>query len=164
MKAENRDSAHYSDATSHEQPTKLSEADYLAQQARDARQALSCALQDTQTALKSTADVRLWTRQYPLALTASALLAGFLASSTLVPRTRAAQRGQRARAASRARARGGERWSAPLIRQMKRLIRANLQRVISGFIAGAVVHRARAAATYDGHPEPDSAPQAPDIS
>lgn len=124
----------------------LSEAEYLEQQARQARHALSCALQDAKSALKSSADVRLWAQQYPLAVTASALVAGFLASSAVVPPRRRAGQARRRRRMRRARS-----WATPLINQVKRLIRAHLQRVILSVVAGAVLNRAHSPIAEDGH-------------
>lgn len=95
MKPENSSSGRTSATTSSSAPasnpptekstTNVSEADYLAQQADAAKDALSATLGQIKTRLGQSADVRLWTKEHPWISLATAAVAGFAAASTLVP-------------------------------------------------------------------------------
>jgi len=63
----------------------LTESDYLHQQAEDAAAAMSATLHDMADAIRGSVDVPAWTRQYPWIATSTALVAGFVAASALVP-------------------------------------------------------------------------------
>src|SRR5256885_5718799 len=64
----------------------LSESDYLAKQAEDARLAMATAWADLKHSLANGADVRNWTKQYPWIATSTALAAGVAAGYFLTPR------------------------------------------------------------------------------
>ena len=63
----------------------LSESEYLEKQATAAKEAISATLSNIKGRLGETVDVRLWTRQHPWLMLASAAVAGFASASTLVP-------------------------------------------------------------------------------
>lgn len=71
--------------TSAKPPSNLSEAEFLAQQAEQARQAMSRTLQDLANALKEGTDPRAWTQQYPLASLGVAAALGFVVASAVTP-------------------------------------------------------------------------------
>jgi hypothetical protein len=64
---------------------KLSEAEYLRQQADDAKAAIAAALADARSAMAEGLDPREWTRRYPLVAVGSALAAGFVATVLAIP-------------------------------------------------------------------------------
>jgi hypothetical protein len=64
---------------------KLSESEYLARQAQEAKTAISRAWSDFSMGLAQGVDPREWTRDYPLTALSTALAAGFVAAITLVP-------------------------------------------------------------------------------
>ena len=66
----------------------LTEAQYLAKQAEDAKIALAKTFADLKQSITHTGDVRLWTKQYPWIATATAVAAGVAAGYTLTPRNR----------------------------------------------------------------------------
>lgn len=98
MKPNESSSASNSGATSATAPTKrepsnkppgaLSEAEYLARQAEDARLAMARAWGDLKHSLASGADVRLWAQRYPWIATSTALAAGVALGYALTPRDR----------------------------------------------------------------------------
>ena len=63
----------------------LSESEYLEKQATAAKEAIAATLSDIKGRLGETVDVKLWTRQHPWLMLASAAVAGFASASTLVP-------------------------------------------------------------------------------
>jgi len=63
----------------------LSESEYLDKQATAAKEAIAATVSDLKNRLGETVDVRLWTRQHPWLMLASAAVAGFASASTLVP-------------------------------------------------------------------------------
>ena len=63
----------------------LSEAEFVAQQAADAKAAMAAAWGDLTGALKNTGDLTLWAKRYPWLTTGAAAVAGFVASYTLIP-------------------------------------------------------------------------------
>jgi hypothetical protein len=65
--------------------TKLSEADFLAQQADEARRAIAHALHDAKAALGEGMDPKEWTRRYPLVAVGSAIAAGFVTALLTIP-------------------------------------------------------------------------------
>ncbi|MEX0714678.1 MAG: hypothetical protein WD278_20235 [Pirellulales bacterium] len=64
----------------------MSESEYLAQQAADAKAAMSRTIEELSQSLKDSADPRYWTRQHPWAAVGAALAGGFVAATVLVPR------------------------------------------------------------------------------
>jgi hypothetical protein len=64
---------------------KLSEAEYLHQQADEAKAAIGAALADARSAMAEGLDPREWTRRYPLVAVGSALAAGFVATVLAIP-------------------------------------------------------------------------------
>jgi hypothetical protein len=104
MKANESSSGSSSAATSGSGPTKqgdpqnnppekpkeatrpLSESEFLARQAEDARLAMGHAWADLKHSLASGVDVRNWTKQYPWIATSTALAAGVAAGYLLTPR------------------------------------------------------------------------------
>ena len=74
--------------TSHRKPpseVELSEADYLAREVEDSKEALSHAMADLKNGLKTTADLRLWVKHYPCAALGAATVAGFAAAAAVTP-------------------------------------------------------------------------------
>jgi hypothetical protein len=69
--------------------TNLSEQELLAQAAREARIAMTCAWEDAKAGLGEAADLRLWTQQHPWVTLGVAAAAGFTAATGLVPSARA---------------------------------------------------------------------------
>jgi hypothetical protein len=67
----------------------LTDAEFLAQQANDAKAALAAAFAELKQSAKNVGDVTLWTQRYPWMATGAAAVAGFVASYTLVPGSRA---------------------------------------------------------------------------
>jgi hypothetical protein len=63
----------------------LSEAEYLRQQADEAKSAIGAALADARSAMAEGLDPREWTRRYPLVAVGSALAAGFVATVLAIP-------------------------------------------------------------------------------
>jgi hypothetical protein len=63
----------------------MGESEYVAQQAADARAAISHTISAIKADLAETVDVRLWTRQYPWMAVAAAACAGFAAACAVVP-------------------------------------------------------------------------------
>ena len=86
--------------------TVASEADYLQCELWNARASMRRAIHDTGRAAVRCADIRLWTKQYPLGAVVSAFALGFVASKSLgrscddreQPRRRSAARLRRCRA------------------------------------------------------------------
>jgi hypothetical protein len=66
----------------------LSESEYLAKEAEDAKQAVRHTLDDLKHSLATTADVRQWTKKYPWIATGTAIAAGVAAGYVLTPRDR----------------------------------------------------------------------------
>src|SRR5690348_16195859 len=66
-------------------PEKLSEADYLAQQAHNAQLAMSKAFAEMKARLGQGVDPKLWAKEYPWMTIGAAAVAGFLAAYTLIP-------------------------------------------------------------------------------
>ena len=66
-------------------PEKLSEADYLAQQAQNAQLALSRAFGEVSQRLREGVDPKLWAKEYPWMTVGAAAVAGFLTAYTLIP-------------------------------------------------------------------------------
>ena len=64
---------------------KLSESEYLARQAQEAKAAIARAWNDFSMGLAQGVDPREWTRDYPLTALSTALAAGFVAAVALVP-------------------------------------------------------------------------------
>src|SRR5689334_6655106 len=64
----------------------LSESDFLARQAEDAKLAMARAWDDLKHALSSGVDIRLWTKRYPWLATSSALAGGVALGYLLTPR------------------------------------------------------------------------------
>jgi hypothetical protein len=91
MKTENANSARTSGTTSTPAPktagdaSKMSEADFLAQQAAEAKAAMSRAMAQLKVDLGETVNVAAWTRQYPWISLGTVAVAGFLATSALIP-------------------------------------------------------------------------------
>ncbi len=77
-----------SDATS---PADLSETEYLAREAEQARGAISNTIGRMRQSLVDAADVRAWARRYPWATVGAAAAAGFVAAAALVPGRRREQ-------------------------------------------------------------------------
>ena len=65
--------------------SKVSEADYVTQQAEQAKRAIAAVIGDMKDAISGSADVREWTRQYPWMLTGTAAVAGFVAGVAVTP-------------------------------------------------------------------------------
>lgn len=86
MPSDTRHNGHASDTTSAKPAAKLSETDYLAREADDARGAISKTIGNMRTSLAEAADVRAWARKYPWATLGAATAAGFLAAGALMPR------------------------------------------------------------------------------
>jgi hypothetical protein len=77
-------------ATSPSEPpykVELSEADYLAREVEDAKQALSHALADLKNGISQSADLRRWVKHYPWAALGAATVAGFAAGAAVAPAT-----------------------------------------------------------------------------
>jgi hypothetical protein len=86
MKTDKTGSAKSTDETSAKPPpNNLSEADFLQQQAEEARAAMSRALHDMADRLKETADLKAWIQEHPWAFLGAAAAVGFVASSALTP-------------------------------------------------------------------------------
>jgi hypothetical protein len=66
-------------------PEKLSEAEYLAQQAETAKQALAHAWQEVKVRLGQGVAPAEWAKQYPWITVGAAAVAGFVATAALVP-------------------------------------------------------------------------------
>lgn len=66
-------------------PPKAGEADYLQQQADDARSAITAAFADAKDALSQGMDAGEWTRRYPMVAIGSAVAAGFVAAVLAIP-------------------------------------------------------------------------------
>lgn len=64
---------------------KVTEADYVAEQAAQAKAAIGTVIGDMKAALAGSMDLREWTRQYPWIVTASAAVAGFAAGMMVTP-------------------------------------------------------------------------------
>lgn len=65
--------------------TKLTEAEFLAQQADEARAALSRAMNDLKLKIGQGVDPRLWLQDYPWMTMGAAAAAGFVAATAVVP-------------------------------------------------------------------------------
>jgi hypothetical protein len=63
--------------------SELSEADYLARESELTKLALTRTLEDLKSSLRSTADLRLWTRKHPWAALGIAAAAGFSAAAVV---------------------------------------------------------------------------------
>src|SRR5215469_9916187 len=97
MKPDNATSASSSDTTSGTKPSgpsappphapaaKLSESQFLAQQAEMARQAMTRSLSEIKTRLGQGADPRAWAKEFPWITVGAPAVAGFVAASTLIP-------------------------------------------------------------------------------
>jgi hypothetical protein len=79
-----RNSGRMSDSASADE-SKIGEAEFIEREAENARQALSMAMKDLGQCLVDGADPRLWTREHPWIMAASAAVAGFSAAALLVP-------------------------------------------------------------------------------
>ena len=101
MNANETSSAVNSGATSSSAPAKaepkadstskksgLTEAQFLARQAEEARLAMGKTWTDLKHSITNNADVRQWTQQYPWIATAAAVAAGVAAGYTLTPRSK----------------------------------------------------------------------------
>ena len=64
---------------------KLSETEYLAREAQEAKAAFHATLDQMRASLKDAADVRAWARRYPWATLGVAAVAGFVAAKTVLP-------------------------------------------------------------------------------
>lgn len=92
MKSDNASSGSNSGGTSATKPPapdtppeKLSEAEYLAQQAETAKQALAHAWQQAKTRLGQGVAPSEWAKEYPWITVGAAAVAGFVATAALVP-------------------------------------------------------------------------------
>ena len=88
MNPENVSNASASGTTSASAPeatSKLSESEFLAEQARLAKAALGKAFDDLKADLARGADPRLWVKSHPWVTLASAAVAGFAATSAAIP-------------------------------------------------------------------------------
>src|SRR5215204_4133656 len=63
----------------------VSEAEFLTQQADEARKALSAAFGDFSRSLRDGVDPKAWTKEHPWAMVAGAAVAGFAAAAAFVP-------------------------------------------------------------------------------
>jgi hypothetical protein len=76
-----------SDTTSATKPAaKLSETEYLAREADQARAAITATMDQMRDSLKEAADVRAWARRYPWATLGAAAAAGFVAAKAVLPK------------------------------------------------------------------------------
>jgi hypothetical protein len=66
-------------------PQKLSEAEFLAQQAQTARLAIEQAWHDIKSRLGQRVDPKAWAQEHPWITVSAAAVAGFVATATLVP-------------------------------------------------------------------------------
>lgn len=66
----------------------LSESEFLAREAEDAKRAVRHTLDDLKHSLATTADVRQWTKKYPWIAAGTAIAAGVAAGYVLTPRDR----------------------------------------------------------------------------
>ena len=64
---------------------KVTEADYVTEQAAQAKAAIGTVIGDIKGAIASSANFREWTRQYPWLVTAGAAVAGFAAGMVVTP-------------------------------------------------------------------------------
>jgi hypothetical protein len=64
---------------------KVTEAEYVTEQAAQAKAAIGAVIGDMKAAIASSANLREWTRQYPWVVTASAAVAGFAAGMLVTP-------------------------------------------------------------------------------
>jgi hypothetical protein len=92
MKPDNASSGSTSGATSgttppppQVPPEKLTEAEYLAQQAENAKLAMAQAWEQIKARLGQGASPRAWAKDYPWITVGAAAVAGFVAASTLIP-------------------------------------------------------------------------------
>jgi len=93
MNPDSSTSASNSDTTStngHDKPNEkpkgpASEAEFLQQQADEARKALSAAFGNLSRSLRDGADPKAWTKEHPWVMVAGAAVAGFAAAASFVP-------------------------------------------------------------------------------
>jgi len=84
MKSRNGGSALPTGAMSKERADDRSETEYLVDQVLAAKHEMRRALGDVSGALRGCADARSWTRRFPWKMTATALVGGFAASTTVI--------------------------------------------------------------------------------
>jgi hypothetical protein len=90
MQDDTKNNADASDTTPPDKPPRngLNEAEYLAREAGDAKDAIARTLDEMRASLKAAGDVRAWARTYPWTTLGAAAATGFLVAAALAPSRR----------------------------------------------------------------------------